>query len=228
MRVVCFDIDGTLLHSHGAGRRAIRRALVEALGTAGPIDTFRFDGRTDGEIVRRLAEAAGVDAGDGAVERVLARYVANLRDELAGPGHRTMVYPGVHAVLDALESRSDCVLGLLTGNVAEGARLKLRSAGLDPARFRVGAFGSDHHVRAELPAVAQRRAGELLGRPVAGADVVIIGDTPADMTCGQGIGARAIGVGTAAYRPDELVAAGAHAAFADLSDTAAVVAAITN
>jgi phosphoglycolate phosphatase-like HAD superfamily hydrolase len=226
MRIVCFDIDGTLLHSHGAGRRAIHRALVEVLGTAGPIDAFRFDGRTDGEIVRRLAEGAGVDAGDGAVDRVLARYVENLRGELAGPAHRTLVYPGVHAALDALEARDDCVLGLLTGNVVEGARLKLRSAGLDPERFRVGAFGSDHHVRAELPAVAQRRAGALLGRAVPGGDVVIIGDTPADMTCGQGIGARAIGVGTAAYTPDDLRAAGAHAVFADLTDTAAVVAAI--
>jgi phosphoglycolate phosphatase-like HAD superfamily hydrolase len=228
MRIVCFDIDGTLLHSHGAGRRAIHRALVEVLGTAGPIDSFRFDGRTDGEIVRRLAEAAGADAGADAVSRVLARYVEHLQGELAGPGHWTLVYPGVHAALDALEARSDCVLGLLTGNVVEGARLKLRSAGIDPGRFRVGAFGSDHHVRAELPAVAQRRAGALLGRPVAGGDVVIIGDTPADMTCGQGIGARAIGVGTAAYRPEDLRAAGAHAAFADLTDTAAVVAAIMN
>ncbi len=226
MRVVCFDIDGTLLHSHGAGRRAIHRALVEVLGTAGPIDTFRFDGRTAGEIVRRLAEAAGVDAGEEAVERVLARYVTHLQGELAGPEHRTLVYPGVHAVLDALEARSDCVLGLLTGNVVEGARLKLRSAGLDPARFRVGAFGSDHHVRAELPAVARERAGALLGRPVAGGDVVIVGDTPADMTCGRGIGARAIGVGTAAYRPEDLLASGAHAVFADLSDTVAVVAAV--
>ena len=226
MKIVCFDIDGTLLHSHGAGRRAIHRALVEVLGTAGPIDTFRFDGRTDGEIVLRLAEAAGVDAGGDVVPRVLKRYVENLRGELAGPAHRTLVYPGVHIALDALEQRTDCVLGLLTGNVVEGAQLKLRSAGLDPARFRVGAFGSDHHVRAELPAVAQRRAAALLARDVAGGDIVIIGDTPADMTCGQGIGARAIGVGTAAYRPDQLMAVGAHAAFADLSDTAAVVAAI--
>jgi phosphoglycolate phosphatase-like HAD superfamily hydrolase len=226
MKVACFDIDGTLLHSHGAGRRAIQHAMVEVLGTAGPIDAFRFDGRTDGEIVLRLAEAAGVDTGGDAVARVLERYVLNLKGELASGSHHTLVYPGVHALLDALEARADCVLGLLTGNVVEGARLKLRSAGLDPARFRVGAFGTDHHVRAELPGFAQRRATALLGRPVAGGDVIIIGDTPADMTCGQGIGARAIGVGTAAYRPDELMAVGGHAAFADLSDTAAVVAAI--
>jgi phosphoglycolate phosphatase-like HAD superfamily hydrolase len=226
MRLVCFDIDGTLLHSHGAGRRAIQAALEEVLGSAGLIDEFRFDGRTDGEIVRRLAEGAGYAPDDALVERVLERYVALLVVELEGPGHRTTVYPGILELLDALERRGDCVLGLLTGNVVDGARLKLRSAGIDPARFRVGAFGSDHHVRSELPALARERAEALLGHPVRGADVVIIGDTPADMTCGRGIGARAIGVGTAAYAPAELLAHGAHAAFHDLADTARVVEAI--
>ena len=225
MKLVCFDIDGTLISTDGAGRRAIHRALLDVLGTAGPIETFRFDGRPDGEIVLRLAEAAGLALDEVLMQRVLESYLANLVGELAKPEHRTEVYPGVREVLDALERRSDCVLALLTGNVADGARLKLRSAGIDPDRFRVGAFGSDHHVRGELPAVAQRRAREL-GFDVPGADVVIVGDTPADMRCGQGIGARGIGVGTAQYTADDLLAAGAHAAFADLSDTDAVVEAI--
>jgi len=226
MKLICFDIDGTLIHTNGAGRRAIHRALLEVLGTAGPIDGFRFDGRTDGEIVLRLAEAAGLAVDDALMRRVLDRYVKHLEGELARDDHATHVYPGVRDVLDALEARDDCTIALLTGNVEHGARLKLRSAGLDPDRFPVGAFGSDHHVRAELPAVAQRRASERLGRALDGRDVVIIGDTPADMQCGQGIGARAVGVGTAAYTPEALLAAGAHAAFADLSDTARVVEAI--
>jgi len=226
MKLVCFDIDGTLIHTSGAGRRAIHRALIDVLGTAGPIDAFRFDGRTDGEIVLRLAEAAGLAPDEGMVAEVIARYVANLHGELASPGHATTVYPGVREVLDALEPRDDVVIGLLTGNVVDGAHLKLRSAGLDPARFRVGAYGTDSHVRAELPAVAQQRAAVLLGRALPGDDVVIIGDTPADVQCGRGIGARGIGVGTAAYTVDELMQAGAHVAFADLSDTDAVVEAI--
>ncbi len=225
MRLVCFDIDSTLLWTDGAGRRAIHRALLDVLGTAGPIDSFRFDGRTDGEIVLRLAESAGVATDDALTGRVLARYVEHLSDELARPGHRTKVYPGVGELLDALEKRDDCVLGLLTGNVVDGARLKLRSGGIDPERFRVGAFGSDSHVRTELPAVARARA-EALGIKVRGTDVVIIGDTPSDVQCGQGIGARGIGVGTGAYTVTELLGAGAAAAFGDLSDTAAVMEAI--
>lgn len=225
MRLVCFDIDGTLLWTDGAGRRAIHRALLDVLGTAGPIDSFRFDGRTDGEIVLRLAESAGILTDDAITGRVLSRYVEHLPGELARPGHQTKVYPGVGALLDALEERDDCVLALLTGNVVDGARLKLRSGGIDPDRFKVGAFGSDSHVRAELPALARTRA-EALGITVPGADVVIIGDTPADMRCGQGIGARGIGVGTAAYTVADLLDAGAAAAFGDLSDTEAVLEAI--
>jgi phosphoglycolate phosphatase len=226
MKLVCFDIDGTILSTDGAGRRAIHRALVDVLGTAGPIDTFRMDGRTDGEIVRRLAEAAAVTHDDALVDRVLARYVEHLREELARPGNRTAVYPGVRELVDALERRGDCVIGLLTGNVATGAAAKLKAADLDFGRFRVNAFGSDHHVRSELPAVAQRRAREVLGHDVAGADVVIIGDTPADVRCGLGIGARAIGVATAHYTVEQLAEAGAYAVFRDLSDTEAVLKAI--
>lgn len=226
MKIVCFDIDGTLISTDGAGRRAIHEALVDVMGTPGPIDSLRFDGRTDGEIVRKLAEGAGVAYDDALFDAVLARYVGHLGAELRRPGRVTTVHAGVPEILDALEARDDCVLGLLTGNVAGGAELKLRSGGIDFGRFVVGAYGSDHHVRAELPEVARRRACALLGRDVLGTDVVIIGDTPADVQCGRGIGARAIGVATAHYRVEDLVAAGAHAAFADLSDTDSVLKAI--
>jgi phosphoglycolate phosphatase len=226
VRLVLFDLDGTLLWTDGAGRRAIHRALVEVMGTPGPIDGFRFDGRTDGEIVIRLAEGAGVPPTDALVAAVLDRYVAFLQDELAQPAQHTLVYPGVGALLDALEARADGVLGLLTGNVREGARHKLASGGLDIGRFRVGAFGSDSAHRPALPAVAQRRAREELGLDLRGHEIVIVGDTPADVTCGDGIGARAIGVATGSYKVAELMAAGADAAFEDLTDTDAVMASV--
>jgi phosphoglycolate phosphatase-like HAD superfamily hydrolase len=152
--------------------------------------------------------------------------VALLEDELAQPTQRTRVFPGVLELLAALDERADCVSGLLTGNVRPGARLKLASGGLDIARFRIGAFGSDSAHRPDLPAVAQRRAREELGLDLAGGDVVIVGDTPADVTCGNGIGARAIGVATGSYAVDALLAAGAYAAFEDLSKTSEVLDAV--
>jgi phosphoglycolate phosphatase-like HAD superfamily hydrolase len=160
------------------------------------------------------------------MDELLARYVGYLEGELSVAEHRPRLYDGVLPLLDALEARDDVILGLLTGNVAPGADAKLRAVGIDPARFRVTAFGSDHEDRPALPPIAQQRAGALLGAHVAGERFVVIGDTPADMTCGRGIGARAIGVATGRYAVGELLSHGANAAFPDLTDTAAIVAAI--
>lgn len=226
MRLVLFDLDGTLLWTDGAGRRAIGRALEQTIGATGPIETFRFDGRTDPEIVTRLAEAAGGSGARAPVAAILDRYVELLEEELARPGRRLRVMPGVSALLQELEARADCVLGLLTGNVLEGARLKLRAVGLAPERFRVGAFGSDSADRGALPRIAQRRSLELLGLEVGGPDVVIVGDTPSDVECARGIGARVVAVATGAYSTEALRAAGADAVFDDLSDTVAVVRAL--
>ena len=134
--------------------------------------------------------------------------------------------PGVVALLDRLEAEPGVVLGLLTGNVAEGAALKLRSAGLDPNRFRVGAYGSDAAHRPELAPIAARRAQPYFGRVPSGSEVVIIGDTPADIACGSCIDARAIGVATGAYSVADLAACGPHAVFENLSDTERVLGAI--
>jgi phosphoglycolate phosphatase-like HAD superfamily hydrolase len=149
-----------------------------------------------------------------------------LRDELAAPETRTIVYPGVLPLLELLEARGDALLGLLTGNVADGARLKLRAAGIAPDRFRVGAYGSDHADRACLPAIAAERAAALLSRVPRGDEIVILGDTPSDMTCGRAVGARAIGVATGSFSVGDLTAAGAFAAFPDFADPYQVVQAI--
>jgi phosphoglycolate phosphatase-like HAD superfamily hydrolase len=226
-KLVLFDIDGTLLHTRGAGRRAIHAALLAELGAVAP-DGVRFDGKTDPQIVRELLSgAAHPDAEDERrIAAVCRRYVTLLETELNAPQARTTVYPGALPLLDLLERRGDAVLGLLTGNVAEGARLKLRAAGIAPERFRVGAFGSDHADRSCLPAIAAERAAPLFVQVPRGEDVVIVGDTPADMTCGRAIGARAIGVATGSYTADELASAGAFAVFADLSEPELVARAI--
>jgi phosphoglycolate phosphatase-like HAD superfamily hydrolase len=226
-RLVLFDIDGTLLWSDGAGRRAIHRALIEVFGETGPED-HRFDGKTDPQIVRELMRVVGHedDVIDNRMEELFTRYVTCLREELQDPSHHAVALPGVMTLLDVLEQRNDVTLGLLTGNLMDGARAKLEAVGIDPDRFLVGAYGTDHELRPELPAIAQRRAREQLGIDVAGSDIVIIGDTPADVECGRAVGARAIGVATGRYTVDVLASHGAVAVFKDLMDTAAVVHAI--
>jgi phosphoglycolate phosphatase-like HAD superfamily hydrolase len=219
-KLVLFDIDGTLLLSAGAGRRAILAALAERVSDLAAMEGIRFDGKTDPQIVMELLAAAGdpLPPDSRKVAAVLERYVAHLELELAIHGHRSRVMPGIPALLDALEAEGGVVLGLLTGNVVPGARLKLRAAGLDPDRFLVGAFGSDHAERAELPPIAARRAAVHFGRVPTGAEVVIIGDTPADVYCGSCIGARSVAVATGGFSVAELQAAGAYAVFADFSD----------
>jgi phosphoglycolate phosphatase len=228
MKLVLFDIDGTILLTAGAGRRAIVAAIGEEVGGNPAFARVRFDGKTDPQIVSELLEAAGQRAPHppARVETLCRRYVRLLAHELQQPSAQTTVMPGVHALLDRLEAESGVLLGLLTGNLAEGAALKLRSGGLDPARFRVGAYGSDASDRPALPPIAAEWARSYFGRVPSGAEVVIIGDTPADVSCGQCIGARAVGVATGAYSVADLEICGAHAVFQDLSETERVLEAI--
>jgi phosphoglycolate phosphatase-like HAD superfamily hydrolase len=227
-KLVLFDIDGTLLLTAGAGRRAIVAALGEEVADPGTLGGVRFDGKTDPQIVAELLEAAGHSESRETerIRRVCHRYIGLLALELARPTTRTTLMPGVQPLLDRLEARPGVVLGLLTGNLAEGAALKLRSGGIDPARFRVGAYGSDAAHRPALPEIAARRAEPFFGRIPLGPEVVIIGDTPADIQCGQGISARAVGVATGSYSLSALAACGPHAVFEDLSDTESVLEAI--
>ena len=140
----------------------------------------------------------------------------------ASPANATWVMP----LLDRLEKEEGVVLGLLTGNMARGAALKLRAGGLDPGRFLVGAYGSDSAHRPELPPIAARRAERYFGRIPQGPEVIIIGDTPADLACGACINARAIGVATGAYSLADLMSCAPHAAFETLSDADQVLEAI--
>ena len=227
MKLVLFDIDGTVLLSDGAGKRAVHRALVEVYGTTGPVD-YRFDGKTDPQIVRELLRHDGHadDHIDDQMPRAISRYVEMLAEELGDPGFTPRALPGVARLLDALTARSDAIVGLLTGNVVEGARAKLAAVGIDPDRFEVGAYGSDHEIRAELPSIARQRVESARGQHISGEDIVIIGDTPADVECGRSLGVRAIGVATGHYSATDLMTCGAFAAFDDLSDTQAVLLAI--
>jgi phosphoglycolate phosphatase len=225
VKLVLFDIDGTLLATEGAGKRAVTRALKDVFGSTGPAD-YHFDGKTDPQIVRELMKLDGLDDKtiDAKMHRLLNLYVENLSYELRAPDKTPpRALSGVPELLDALEARADVVLGLLTGNIERGARMKLDAVGIEFSRFRVGAYGSDHERRPQLPAIARERCRRQTGAFVQGAEVVVIGDTPDDMTCGRALGAQAIGVATGRFSVAQLLEHRPIAAFEDLSDTQAVV-----
>jgi phosphoglycolate phosphatase-like HAD superfamily hydrolase len=226
-RLVLFDIDGTLLLSDGAGRRAMEGALSHVFGSPGDAG-YHYDGKTDRQIVRELMRRDGLDdaAIDERLDDVVSHYLTRLHTELEVGARGVRSLPGIPELLDALESRDDVVLGLLTGNVVEGARAKLRAAEIDFDRFRVNAFGSDHEHRPRLPEIAQRRAREALGVDLTGHAIVVVGDTPADIDCARSVGARTIAVATGRYSVEDLAEHEPSAVFEDLTDTAAVVAAI--
>ncbi|HUR92743.1 MAG TPA: HAD hydrolase-like protein [Gemmatimonadaceae bacterium] len=223
MKLVLFDIDGTLLSSEGAGMRAMRSALIELYGTSGD-PAYRYDGKTDRQIVRDLMRGHGHDDAyiDERMDALFELYLAGLSREVSSGERIPRTLPGIPDLLDELESRENITLGLLTGNIEPGAKVKLAAAGVDVTRFRVNAFGSDHEHRPHLPGLAQRRATDLLGRELAGDAIYVIGDTPADIRCGEAIGARAIGVATGHYTVDDLRQHEPYALFENLADTDAV------
>jgi phosphoglycolate phosphatase-like HAD superfamily hydrolase len=224
VKLVLFDIDGTLLNSGGMGRAAMQRALDKVFGSPGN-PSYRYDGKTDKQIVRDVMRLEGhSDAHiDSRMQQLLDLYLEGLREGSKSGKFNVRPLDGVVDILAALEKRDDVILGLLTGNVEPGARIKLKAAGIDPDRFRVNAFGSDHEHRPELPAIAQKRAGETLGLDIAGDRLVVIGDTPADIECGRSIGAKAIGVASGHYTVAELEAHNPYAAFPSLKNTQQVL-----
>lgn len=224
MRLVLFDIDGTLLNSGGMGRAAMQRALGLVFGSPGN-PSYRYDGKTDRQIVRDVMRMEGHSDVhiDSRMTTLIDLYLEGLREGARSGRFNIRPLEGVPELLDALETRDDVTLGLLTGNVEPGARIKLTAAGIDPDRFRINAFGSDHEHRPELPAIAQRRASETLGLDIAGERLVVIGDTPADIECGRSLGAKAIGVASGHYTVEQLQDHRPYAVFPSLGDTSTVL-----
>jgi phosphoglycolate phosphatase len=223
-KLVLFDIDGTLVLTGGAGLRGMNRALQEVFGGSRGLDGIPVAGRTDWAIladaVRRLGRAL-----DGPMLADLQRrYIAHLADEIQHPGEgRKGVMPGINEILTRLELREDVVVGLLTGNFEEGARVKLEHFDLW-RYFRCGAFGGDAADRNALVPVAIERARGLGMPDVADSDVIVIGDTPHDVACAHAAGAVAVAVATGSSSVEELRATGAEYVFQDLSDTKAFLA----
>jgi phosphoglycolate phosphatase len=221
-KILLFDIDGTLLLSGRAGYRALTRAFDELFGVPDGFDDIPVAGMTDEIILTAALARAGVAATDTDRTRFHRRYCELFADEIHFPGPRKGLMPGVAELLEALSRRDEIRCGLVTGNFARPAQIKLEHFDLW-SFFHFGAYGDDAPVRDDLVPIALDRAERAGTRVETPGDVVVIGDTPLDVQCAEAAGARAVAVATGSYDETALRATPAHAVLADLSDTDAVV-----
>ena len=213
--VLLFDIDGTLLSSGGAGRRAIERAFGERYGRTDAFAKLSFAGMTDRAIARAGLTEIGHSSDEREIDEALDHYVRVLEEEVAR-ADRYKIHAGMLEALDAAFARANTAVGLGTGNIRRGATVKLARVSLHE-RFAFGGFGCDHEDRAELIRVGAQRGAGALGVPLAECRVVVIGDTPKDVAAAQAIGAESIAVATGTYKVEQLMPTGATWVFPDLA-----------
>jgi phosphoglycolate phosphatase len=202
IRLILFDIDGTLIATGGAGERAFAEVCRAEFGVLNGTLGLHFAGRTDPSIVRDFFSRHDIEPSPQNFRRFFDRYVFHLEHLLGQLDGR--VLPGVHTWLSALAARTPPpLLGLLTGNIGLGARIKLGHYGLW-GRFETGAFGDDHEDRNQLARIARDRARVRLGDDLRGDEILVIGDTPRDLECARAIDGKALMVATGSYSFDEL------------------------
>ncbi len=224
--LILFDIDATLLTTTRAGIHAMGHAGRELFGTSFDEHAVEYSGRLDPLIIHDLLTVHAKPTGPEAIGVFREAYRRHLEGLLAD---RSLARPcpGIDALLDALAHRTEITLGLLTGNFPETGEIKLRAAGIDPARFAIAAWGSDSPhdppARDHLPPVAMARYGVLGRRPIEPDSVVIIGDTPHDVACARAHGVRSLAVATGMFSVEQLVAAGADWAVPTVENTEEIV-----
>src|SRR5881275_3580935 len=219
-RLLLFDIDGTLIHSGGAGVEALKRGLTERFGIKDDLNDIEIAGMTDSGIVISILKKHQIPTTADNIAAFLDSYVHFLSLEL--PRRKGKLLPGVLELLQRLKSRPHVVLALLTGNVSRGARLKLEHYGVWHF-FEFGAFADDHRDRNELGRFARARAKEKHGREFASYEIDVIGDTPRDIACGKALGARTVAVATGRWSRDELEKYEPDFLIDDLSDVETII-----
>ncbi len=221
-RLLLFDIDGTLLLTGGAGKRAMERAFLELFGVEDAFAGVSMAGRTDRWLAEQALTRHGIGVSDDRLEAFRGAYVAHLDASIHEPGTGWRgLMPGVEALLDRLDGREAWHLALLTGNYQAGARIKLAHFGIWH-RFSWGAFGDGHAERGALACAAVEAAPS---RGISLADVrhaVVIGDTPFDVACARAAGASVVAVATGGHSRDELAACGPDLLLNDLTDVDAL------
>ncbi|ADO72805.1 HAD family hydrolase [Stigmatella aurantiaca] len=215
--VLLFDIDGTLVTTGGAGRRSISRAFEKLYRRSDACSSFSLSGMTDRAIARKAMGIIGVEPRPEAIDELLATYLSFLAEEVKQAVDRDyFVHAGMREAVTEARNHPHIAVGIGTGNVREGARIKLERVGIYD-QFSFGGFGCDHEDRVELIRHGARSGAKLLDTPMEECRVVVIGDTPKDVAAAKGIGALCIGVGTGQFTPASLLEAGADFAFPDFT-----------
>lgn len=218
VRLVLFDIDGTLVHTGGAGMKAFRHVFLTEFGTADGFERLKFAGRTDVSLVREFFSYNDIAPTPRNFERYFENYVFWL-DHVLAHSH-TEACPGVWEMLKAMRALPQPPLfGLLTGNIRLGAEIKLRHFDLW-REFETGAFADDHEDRDQIAAVAHQRGSRVLRENLRGDQVLVIGDTPLDIRCARAIGAKVLAVATGGHSLAELETHRPDWAMADLREAA--------
>ncbi len=208
IQLILWDIDGTLLMPKGVGREATRLAMLEVFKTDAGLATHYFGGKTDWRTLLDLLPAQGFT--ETAIQESLPAYAQSVAQHMSRiiVDYSVEQCPGAHALVTELHRMGHPLQALVTGNTASIAPIKLRAAGFDPDWFVVGAYGNESPNRNDLPPLAVARAEKLSGRKIAPEQVIVIGDTPADVACARALGAVAVGVRTGyATSPTELIEA---------------------
>ena len=224
MKLLLWDIDGTLVCTGKAGVTALLRAIKEKTGGEGSLEKIDYMGRTDLFIARQILEHYGHPITSESLHAFTECYLKHLASELPRATDGRLL-PGVLDALNAVKKHKGIAQGLLTGNLVKGARLKLDHYSVWHY-FEFGAFADDSHIRNELGPYALQRAKDRHGRDFLPADVFIIGDTPHDIACAKAIGANSIAVATGNFTKEDLLKHEPTAFFDDLSDLPAFFAVI--
>jgi len=220
-RLLLWDIDATLITTGGAGDKALKRVVAERYGAEDDLHDIEIAGRTDAGIAQSILQKYGVEPNAIETAAFLDEYIAHLTTLL--PQLNGRVLPGIAEILRRLHPKPDRVLALLTGNLKQGAELKLKRYGLWDY-FEFGAFADDHHDRNELGAFARARARERHSQDFEAAQIDVIGDTGHDIACGRIFGARTIAVATGSSSREKLAEHKPDFLFDDLSKVDDVIA----
>jgi phosphoglycolate phosphatase len=224
-RLVLFDIDGTLISTHGLAKESFAQVLEQAFGFDTPARNHSFAGKTDRQIYHEVMALTSVPFAlvEEKSEEVFEAFFSKLEAVISLDN--ITIHEGVYELLAALEAQPSVTLALLTGNMKRGAKMKLTPPGLFH-RFAFGAFGDDAVQRRELPDIAVDRAFLFTGNRFTEKEIVVIGDTPNDIQCGRHLNVRTIAVATGGADLDTLARHDPDYLFPTLADTANVLASI--